>query len=246
MTDGTAKSEKYAKPPIAEALVDVRFAPSLSEKLLRRVIDRVKPRYARAEEQVEVEFSFNLEAAGQEVKQQFSGARFLSEDGADILVLSKGSIVISRIAPYAGWTALRARVVREIEELRKAAADRRFSRLGVRYVNRIDVPLNGTGFSPEPYLTVFPGRPPILAQGAAQGYTVSLAGCAVGEYMVNVNSGIVAPQLIGHGALLVDVDAYIEADMDGRALVERLDGVRGVKNAVFESLITDEARRLFA
>lgn len=239
-------SEKYPKPPIVEALIEVRFEPKLPEKVLRRLINSIKPRYARVEEQVEVEFSFNMEAAAQDVKQKFSGARFLSEDGADILVLSRSSVVVSRLAPYTSWIVLKGRMEDEIKALRQAAPNRSFSRLGVRYVNRIDVPLIDEVFSPVPYLTVFPEPPPVLAQRAAAGFSVSLVGCAVGQYKVNVNTGIVVPQLIGHGALLVDVDAYIEIEMETRELFEQLEGVREVKNAVFEGLITDEARKLFS
>lgn len=239
-------SDTYPKPPIAEGLIEIRFQPDLPDKALRRLMDSGKKRYSRVEEQVEIEFNFDLEAGKNATKQQFSGARCLSDDGADITIFSKGSLTVTRLAPYMGWPALKERAERELEEVRSVAPDRRFTRLGVRYVNRIDVPIENGQFSPEPYLTVFPMRPPILAGGPAQAFAVSIGGCKVGDYFVNVNTGIAPPQLIGHAALLVDIDTYIEADMDARSLAEKLEGVRVTKNAVFEGLITDKARGLFA
>ena len=237
--------EKYKKPPIVEAVVEVKFSPPLSDKLLRRWIDAVAPRYARREDQIEVELTLHVEKSRQQINQRFSGARLLTEDGADIVIVSKDSLSVTRLAPYTGWTALQELVLREVEEFRKLASDRTLTRLGVRYINRIDVPTTDGTFTPDPYLTLLPTRPEILAQGAAQGFSVSLVGCAVGDYMVNVNMGIAPPQLIDHAALLVDVDAYREAEMDSRDLGDILNGVRDVKNSVFESLITDQSRALF-
>lgn len=236
--------EKYANPPIVDATIEARFAPSLPEKLLRRLIERAKSRYAQMDEQVEMQFTFGTDAP-QSVTQEFAGARFLSADGVDVLSLTKNAVVVSRLPRYAGWTELKARVQRELEFLREVSPDRRFVRLGVRYINRIDVPLlENQGFSPEPFFTFYPDRPAVL-KGAAVAYSVSLVGCRVGDYLVNVNTGIAPPQLIGHGAILVDVDAYIEEDMDFRTIFERLEGVREVKNSVFEGLITDRARQMF-
>lgn len=236
--------EKYAKPPIIDATIEARFEPRLPEKLMRRFIEKAKTRYAQIDEQVEMQFTFGADTP-QSFSQEFAGARFLSADGTELLVISKNSLAVSCYPPYAGWSALKARADAELEHLRTLAPDRRFVRLGVRYINRIDVPMVDAQFSPEPYFTFYPKRPDILKGKPAMGYSVTLDGCAVGDYLVNVNTGIGAPQLINHGAIMIDVDAYIEADMDFRTLGERLESVRAVKNSVFEGLITDRARQLF-
>jgi uncharacterized protein (TIGR04255 family) len=237
-------TEKYSKPPITEAVIEVRFSPPLPEKLLRKLIAQIKPRYELMEEQIEFEFQLGTDATPQ-IKQDFSGARFRSVDASDTVILQKNLLIVSRTPPYTGWTALVERMSAEIGVLRKFAPDRTFSRLGVRYLNRIDIPLIGDGhFTPEPYLTFYPARPVVLS-GPAQGYSVAFAGCLVDDYMINVNSGITPSPLIDHAAILVDVDAYIEGPMDFKTVLERIDGVRGVKNSVFESLITDSARQTF-
>jgi uncharacterized protein (TIGR04255 family) len=239
-------SNKHAKPPITEAVIEFRFSPSISEKALRRLVKSASLRYTRTEEQIEVEFKFEPKAVAQDLKQQFAGARFFSSDGADLLILTKGSLSVSRLAPYLGWDALRTRLEVEMAEFRREAADRRFTRVGVRYINRIDVPDEDGIFSPEPYITLFPARPEVLANAAAQSFAVSVAGCVVDGYNINVNTGTAPPQLIAHGALMVDVDTFVDGDMDARQAMETLDGARTIKNAVFESLITDEARKLFS
>ncbi len=243
--NGEISMEKYANPPIIDATIEARFAPSLPERVLKQLIDEAKRRYAQMDEQVDIQFTVGTDAAPS-VSQSFAGARFLSEDGTDLLTLQKDALRVSRLPPYGGWTALKSRIDEELGYLKKLAPDRRFTRLGVRYINRIDVPNSGEGqFEVDSFFTFFPDRPAVLKGGPVGGYVVSLAACPVGNYLVNVNTGTAPAQLIDHGAIVVDVDAYIEADMDFRSLNDRIEGVREVKNAVFESLITDQARQLF-
>jgi len=233
----------YKKPPIVEAVIETRFSSALSEKDVRDFMRKNGPRFGHVEEQEQVEFTFGQT---QSISRTFAGARMVSADASEVVVITTQSIVVARNAPYTGWTALKERALAELSSLRKLGATRRVSRLGVRYINRIDVPNNSDKqFSPEPYLTVFPGRPALLRQAPAEGYNLALTGCQVGGYTVNINTGTVPPALIDHGAILVDIDSYVTGDMDIPAITARLDEVHDIKNAVFESLITDEARKLF-
>ena len=237
-------SEKYARPPIIEATIEIRLAEPLDDERLERLRKDAAGRYAHAQD--EVEFEFRLDPTqSSEIRGKVVGGRFMSSDAADILLVRRSGPVVARTAPYAGWGQLKDRALDEFRRWSKVVGDRRrLSRLGVRYQNRIDIPGDDQGrFAPDPYVTVLPPRPAVLA-GAASGFVYQLVECPVGDYMVNLAMTIAPSPLINHVGLVIDIDAYSESISSNDDLRAKIDGVRDVKNAVFESVITDATRAL--
>ena len=80
--------------------------------------------------------------------------------GPNSVFFRHDTFICSRLAPYTGWDDFFARTVRAWEVWRKSAGHTVLSRIGVRYVNRIDVPVANTALvRPEDVLNVFPKSP---------------------------------------------------------------------------------------
>lgn len=238
-------SEEYGRPPIFEAAIEARLASPVSEDDLARLESAFASRFPHKEEEVEIEFKLEIGASSQATGKKV-GVRFTSADAADVIIVKRGAFLMARRAPYQGWPILLAATLEAWDKWTKIIGKtKKFSRLGVRYQNRIDVPLDENHrFAPEPYVGLLPLRPPVL-QKPAQLFATQVHGIAVDDYLVNVNVASIPSPLIGHAGILVDIDVYIEQPMDFGALVQRLHGVREVKNTVFESLLKDPARETF-
>ena len=65
--------------------------------------------------------------------------------------------------------------------------------------------------------------------------------------MLALNTATVAPPLIGFVSLALDLDVFREANLPQRDddLWDIVNRMRGHKNRIFESCITDRARTLF-
>ena len=120
------------------------------------------------------------------------------------------------------------------------------SRIGVRYINRIDVPSDAADrVRLEDYLTIYPqmpNGPPML------GYIMQVLR-DVGEdnCRLIINSGSVVSPLIGFVSFLLDLDVFRENDLPRRdeELWKFIDRMREHKNQIFESCITQQARTIF-
>ena len=120
------------------------------------------------------------------------------------------------------------------------------SRIGVRYVNRIDIPVSGPVLEQEEFLNVYPKLPDIL--GPMNAYAVQAVlsikdiGCKL-----TLNSAVVPSPILDHASFLFDQDIAREIDppQSDDAISGLLNEIRIRKNKVFETCITDRARALF-
>ena len=120
------------------------------------------------------------------------------------------------------------------------------SRIGVRYINRIDIPISGPIVEFEDYLHLYAKIPDVL--GPVGGYAAQAVlpladiGCTL-----RLNSAVVPSPILDHMSILFDQDIAKEENppqSDGD-ISELLGKIRVKKNEVFEACITDRARELF-
>src|SRR5262249_40067272 len=123
-------------------------------------------------------------------------------------------------------------------------------RIGIRYINRIDIPIKQSEILDiEAYLRFVPRVPDFSKRPFSGFWTQVTKPTDLPHWNVSVTSTIVSPApLINHVSVALDIDVFRSEQIPGRdaELWECVDAVRSLKNAIFESCITDEARRLFA
>jgi len=244
---------RYSHAPITEAVVEFRVTqrPTLTLDELNGLgtaeseYPLITPRF-----DVQGEFELTDVAVSTSARRIHSGYVFSREDRSQIFQARLDGFSFSRLPPYDTWGPFAEEAVRIWRRYVAVARPISVDRIGVRYVNRIDVPKDSIEI--KDYLNVWPEIPETMPQ-VLQGYFLQL-GVPLQQFdsTVTINSTIVAPPVEAVTSLLLDLDTYAltrlvpeTADFD-ESILARLADLRMAKNFVFEAAITDETRRLIS
>ncbi len=244
-----AKTEtKYLNPPIQEAICEVHF--ELSEPLSLQKIESLKPVWSASypDQKIVQERSvnFHLSPEGFQTKEGNLGHRLIckSADGKRLVQVSGFFIATNQLKPYPGWEELfRDTILGRFDDLQKAIGLLKFKRVGLRYINRIDVPQVplawGEWFKlelPAPSLPGFKQREFQMQfhQELTKGrrFIINLAA-------LPPRDGKVSP-------VMLDLDLVWEgASREPGELRQTLEHVHGPHRLVFEAYLSNKVRTLF-
>lgn len=241
---------QYKRPPITEAIIEIRLKEALSELVVKKIHDRLQKKYVSSEE-ISV-IGIRLNPVKQELEKmpaEFSGFKLTSNDQADVLLVKPNAMACSRLAPYNGWENFEERARANWEEWRKAKKRLQLDRIGVRYINRIDIPLKDEeAINIENYLNIFPKYPePSLLKSFSQ-YAMHVRGpFYIEDFILTINTNVVKSPLIDHLSIVLDLDLSPDGDLPQRndQVWKMINKMREYKNNAFEMCVTDKARELF-
>ena len=235
----------YEAPPILEAVVQFRYAEPVSRAIQAKLLKRLKSKYAheRGDQAIGANVNFEKQEAAFTTEPQ---TRLSSSDETDVLIVHATTLTWSRLAPYVGWDSLSERVRRDVQSAYEVTGLRKIIQLGVRYINRIDVPIKGSITRYEDYLTINLSLPAIWDGISNYGWRIErpypdLLSLAI------VQSAIIAPEIPNHAAFLLDIDIIRKKDIPTKIedIFLLLEKMRNLKNDIFELSITDTARESF-
>lgn len=243
--------QPYKRPPITEAVIAISFAAPMDP----RDLDKVNGDFAKVYPQHQTARNMNLElvmppssdlAPGTNIRHDEIGHRRSSDDQTQIVIVWPSLFVFSQLAPYPGWDEFFIRFSRDWDFFKKAVGYRRISRIGVRYINRIDIPITGNLTYYEEYLKIYPNLPEELGHVFAYGIQTQLPYPEI-EGRITINSASIPSPLLNHVSFLFDQDIHKETNVpqNDQGLYDLLNQIHVKKNAVFEACITDRTRELF-
>jgi len=125
-------------------------------------------------------------------------------------------------------------------------ADRDSARVGVRFINRLAVPLQG--FRVGDYLTVAPAPPPSFQLPFASFFHQELHPIPGTDYAMNLIKTVEpVDKASGQVRLILDIDVFTATPVEpaGAGLSRRLTQLRCLKNKAFFASITRKAVDLF-
>ena len=249
-----ALPQDLARPPITEALVDLRIITdhTIDADRLRPLRDELKDVFPLADERRGFQANFRVEA-GKLVPPAatdlgFQGIRLKTADGSRIVQFRPDGFTFNNVGlgRYLGGDELLNEALRwwsRYQELTGVAA---VVRLALRYLNRLDLPLHhGDQFKK------FLVAPPELPPGAPQ-----MVSSFVSRIVAHDDTGAIAvvTQKLDRPKtqativpVIIDVDASFMMEMEPKPehLRGLLEILRTVKNRCFFSLLTDEAVKLY-
>lgn len=244
MIDGRMPSSHYKAPPIIEALIQFQFSDHLSSASRRKMAKRLSREYKNAleTENVSAHIDFVKRTTAFESQPQ---TKLSSADEADILLIQSNVLSWSRLAPYEGWEALVSRVQRDLEIAHLIVGFRKLARLGVRFINRLDVPPEDGIFKFEDYLNINISLPDQWDMVQNYGWRFERL---VGNLHTIVQSAVIAPEIPGYGAFLLDIDVVAQIDLPIKTedIHLKLEEMRALKNNIFETSVSDKARASFS
>lgn len=240
---------QYKRAPITEAVIEIRFEKPLPKQTVDKLNERLKDDYVSSDPLSTIGVQFDLQQKQATVDASDSGYKLTSKDQADILLITPASMACSRLAPYNGWEAFRARAEDSWKKWKRLSGYQKIQGLGVRYINRIDIPHAGEEkIRVEDFLNVYPEYPEPELFPALNKYTMQIVGfIGLENFNLVINSGIMSSPLVEHLSVMLDLDVRLIRDVPQKddKIWAMFDLMREHKNHVFETCITDDARKLF-
>jgi len=240
----------YPHPPIVEAAIEFRFAGSGNQNDLEAATKKLRSAYPRLEEARPVLVTVQMANAPRASSLSPPPAirKMTSADGADIVMLQPDSVAAARLAPYRDWEDLEGKFRKNLGAARAIVKKRRLARIGVRFINRIDVAQDELGsFNHRDYLKLGDNLMP-LEDAPVLGLMFSVTSLLDrGRFGVIINCGKVDSPLVDHAGLLLDIEVFNQANLpvtDADIWVQVTE-IRSWKNRLFEASITDRARAMF-
>jgi uncharacterized protein (TIGR04255 family) len=154
------------------------------------------------------------------------------------------SFSFSQLAPYKSWEPFRDEAKRLWSIYQESMQPTAINRIGVRYINRLDIPLPIRDL--KDFLRTIPEISPDLPQELS-GFFMQLQIPQVDiEAIVIINQAMIPPPSPDIVSVLLDIDAYQERVFSARegSFWDYLEKLHTKIDQVFESCITDKIREL--
>lgn len=242
--------ERFRNAPIVEALLDIHvsFSSPINLDQLARFHEPIRDRYPIRQEQVlwEMQFAGQGGAIQQAVKSQPRGLMFKSEDGRRIVQARRDGFTFNWLKPYDRWEALRDESRPLWEHYVEMFHPARITRLGLRYINRLELPLPFNDFRE------FVKTAPDIAEGIPQSVRGLFMRLEIPDQhsdLVGVITETIEP-VIEEGTrlpFLLDIDVVRAVPPEAAAvdIWESFERMREYKNVIFFASTTDKAKAMF-
>lgn len=249
-TQADLMAPKYAKAPVAEAVIDIRAAvgAGVSADDFRSLVSQLAEQFPSSAPMQNFEMGVEQEI-GQEAKfhtaHAYIGQRLQTADARRVLQLRLDGFTYSWLAPYDTWDAFKAEARELWNQFSVIGKHKVANRLAVRFINRINLS------DPRPielkrYFNIMPKMPETLGGDVDTFFMqlqISMNECTPGARAIINFAGNEASEKI-HSELILDFDVFIESEFacNNDFIWTKIDGLRTCKNVLFESCITNDLR----
>jgi uncharacterized protein (TIGR04255 family) len=238
-----------ASAPIVEAIIDIRaqLATPLEEGSIRSYLEGKIDGYSYLDSQHE--FQHELKFDGKKPPEQtlkkigWKGLRFQTADHKNIVQFNYDGFLYSRLAPYENWNSFVDEGLRHWQIFRELTQPVEINRIGLRFINRIELPPGEVFF--EHYINPAPTSPrdldiPFL--GYLHQEKLAVPGYS---YAINLIRTIQPPQDAKNEGLklIFDIDVFTvqSFEYDEARITHALAEMRWLKNKAFFGSITEKA-----
>jgi uncharacterized protein (TIGR04255 family) len=159
-------SRIYAKPPIIEAVCELRFktAKEWNPALPGLLFSKIEQEFPEITEEAEFEVQF--------ISQESNGVvtpkgrvkpkiQYRNPQSAQLVQIMPGLISVHHLAPYTSWAVYKTVIMSILSIYQEVARPAEVARIGLRYINQICIPKQGKLAD---YFTYLPSFPPEVAR----------------------------------------------------------------------------------
>jgi uncharacterized protein (TIGR04255 family) len=238
--DEPSKVEVFARAPVVEAILSFRFPPldNLSDTIPLLAED-LRKHFTPAELVLESTDSAEiLLGIGQD-----KGFRFRSQDGRQVLRLTRTAFSFHRLAPYGEWTDLASGASAAWDSVRQRYVPEYVLSVSLRYLN--EIPMHPMQDLAE-YIVLCPNIPPSIDTGFDE-YLLRLA---LRDRTVPARAEITQIANLKSTPRTLTFDIEVTSDEaefqpESSRLWEQVARLREYKNRIFFASITERCRELF-
>lgn len=237
----------YVSPPIVEAAAQISFSEAIDLREVTEFAESLSKDYPTKNERADIAAQVDVASGKVEADIKKVGFELRDAEGTKVVIAQTASVALSQLAPYPGWDEYSGWLMNGFSQLHKIVGPRKLSRIGLRFINRIDVPfINGLAHI-ESYVNVYPKSLNYGGDNFTR-YLVAFSRDVEGtDNKFNIMVGSAESPVPLHAGVQLDIDAYSELQIafNLKQLRAKLDDLRNLKNTVFEQTITDESRNIF-
>ena len=240
-----AQAGPYARSPLAEAIIDLRCRLDADASLdrLAGLHEGLRDDYPLRRDWMIVESRVTMgPEVGAAARQRQLGYIFVSADERQAIQARLDGFTFSRFKPYDRWETFRDEAHRLWQIYRSALPVETITRVAVRYINRLELPLPLADF--KDYLRTVPEVSPDLPQ-ALSGFLMRLEIPQPDmDATLLLTQALVEPEKPNTVGVILDIDLFREYDtgVDDHEAWNFLERLRVRKNDVFEACITERTR----
>jgi|SRR5208282_3999712 len=233
--------------PITEAIIDfrVRLPSGFPILVLKEAHAQVSAEYPAIEVQQVTQQQFE-QRPGQLPKltarsQGVLGYRFRSADKKSIVQFRRNGFSFNRLKPYPSWDRVFPEACRLWNIYSMISHPEEISRIAVRFINRLQLPLPNLEFSD--YLAA----PPLLPQGVPQHLSSFLTRVVIQDPATNLAANVVQalepPLNDQYISMILDIDVYQRdvSQLTLEAVLGQFAKLREMKNRIFFGSLTEKA-----
>lgn len=239
---------KYLHPPLLEAVCEFRFEPESPWDLTipGLVYDRLKDQFPIKRSAPAIALGLLIGDSNVERRiEHGTRMQFVASDDSLLVQVDENLISINHLRPYPGWDAFRPTIARAYQVYSEVAHPRSISRMGVRYINRIE--LQGPRVELEDYLNFYPHLGPKLPQDYGSFIAGISSSFSEGRDGMRMQINNVPSEAADGQWFLLDVDYFLAApaSISFDAALDWIDDAHTQVEELFEGCITDELRSQF-
>lgn len=233
----------YNKPPILEAVCDFRFSSSQpwDWTIPGLFYERIKENFPFRETLATVETTVDPNQ-NRLTQQSQPKIRFVSEERSGVIQVAPHNLSIHQLRPYDNWVHFKSRILEYLQIYQEVAGEAFPIRLGLRYVNQIDLPF--TDVKLEEFFRVLPQVPsPIPQDFSSFLFNVEVAYNSP-ESGLRIIFGTVLSENVNHTVYVLDLDMFSseQAIPSGNQVAEWLEITHERIEVVFDAAFTDRTR----
>jgi len=238
---------KYANPPIVEAVCEFRLSPDTPWDLTvpGLLYEKLKEEFPHKESRLMQEMEIKKGPGGVQQEVRTSERILLFTKGRKLFVqVGPRLVAINSLSPYPTWADFHPKIERTWQALRNTVEVKGVERIGLRYINRITVPISQPI---EEYFAFHPLVGPNLPQKMMSFSVGAEFALHEGRDRCRVQLMTAAPESSETSTLFLDID-YFLARPKGIDLADALawvDEAHDKVESIFEGCITDRLRELF-
>ena len=244
-------ARQYRNPPIEEAICEFKFEATPPETTLDLSIPGklqshpdLRDEYAG---QARLQNMQTIVSSDQKRSVSVQNALYRiqlpNSDGKRLLLIGANTFAVSVLKPYEGWNQFKPRIQQALLAYFSVVAPHPVTRIGVRYINRIVVP-TPAAVAADYFDDVLPSHKTL--SGTLINFVYRSEYKIPGAKAI-INQASLRPVDPATTEFLLDIDLVREdiALSDASEIMLAVDELHSLEGAAFESLITDNARKLF-
>jgi uncharacterized protein (TIGR04255 family) len=239
----------YPRAPITEAVMDIRVQArdGLTAEELRVLSKGTGEDFAQVKERLHVATRITPGplATSQMMSPTKVGFEFRNAAGDKVVQAQLDGWSFSKLAPYESWEVFRDEGRELWTRYRELAQPKQISRMALRYINRLDLPLPFDDF--KKFLRTVPEIAPDLPQALSNFFLQAQIPQLDLEAMLVINMTMVPPPTATVASIVLDLDLFRTTNLPNTEdeLWSFFEQLRARKNQAFEACITDAMRERF-